>query len=572
MSFWWSRPAGVQGGATMNHLLENFDLVATAPDGIAQLRKLILELAVRGKLLPQEPNDEPASALLLNIEREKARLIKKGEIKQGNTLPAISTADIPYNLPDGWEWVRLNQIATILMGQSPESSTYNKNKEGLPFFQGKSDFGQFFPTTRTWCTDPQRIAPAGSVLISVRAPVGPTNISTEISCIGRGLSALVPLGGIAPMLLLFFIRAFESEIAKLGFGSTFVAITKTDVECFLFPLPPLSEQSRIVARVQELMAVLDRLEEQTKDAEKSREQTLLATTRALPQSPTPGALAHGWGRFSENLDHLVRRAEDVKAFRSMVLELAVRGKLVPQDNTTEPASVLLEGIKAEKSRLTSSGRIKAGKQLQTISDEEKPFKEPKGWIWARLGDLSPYGLFDGDWIESKDQDPEGKIKLIQLADILENRYLEKSNRYINDSTFQQLKCSEVLKNDILIARLPNPIGRACVFPGSIRKCITAVDIAILRSSPFINQHALALFINSPLVKEQILTYGKGATRFRIATGDLKNVMVPVPPLSLQAAIVARVQELMAVLDRLEDHLRGKEMVGSKYSETIVSLG
>lgn len=552
----------------MNQLLENFDLVATAPDGIAQLRRLILELAVRGKLVPQEPNDEPASALLLNIEREKARLIKKGEIKQGNTLPAISTADIPYNLPDGWEWVRLNQIATILMGQSPESSTYNKNKEGLPFFQGKSDFGQFFPTTRTWCTDPQRIAPAGSVLISVRAPVGPTNISTEISCIGRGLSALVPLGGIAPMLLLFFIRAFESEIAKLGFGSTFVAITKTDVECFLFPLPPLSEQSRIVARVQELMAVLDRLNERTKDAEKAREQTLLATTRYLPQMPTPEALAHGWGEFSENLDRLVRRAEDVKTLRSMVLELAVRGKLVPQDPKEEPASALLDKIKANKARLMIDGPKKTREAVSEAKEEISDWL-PAGWQLSSLGGLVQ--------INPRNQISDStEVSFIPMTLIPDSPFQGHGQ---DTRTWAEVKTgfTHFAENDVCIAKITPCYenGKGCVFHG-LRNGYGAgtTELHIFRpiEGTILSQY-LHVFLKSPAFVEAGINKMTGtAGQKRLPKSYLEDAAFPLPPLAEQARIVARVRELMAVLDSLEKSLCMREEVASRLGEAVVKVG
>lgn len=571
MFFRWSRPADVQGGATMNHLLENFDLVATAPEGIAQLRKLILELAVRGMLVPQEPNDEPASALLLNIEREKARLIKKGEIKVGKTLPAISTADIPYDLPDGWEWVRLNQIATILMGQSPESSTYNKNKEGLPFFQGKSDFGQFFPTTRTWCTDPQRVAPAGSVLISVRAPVGPTNISTEISCIGRGLSALVPLGGITPMLLLFFIRAFESEIAKLGFGSTFVAITKTDVECFLFPLPPLAEQARIVARVQELIKVLDHLQERENGTEKARKQTLLAMTQSLPKLPTPEALAHGWGGFSENLERLVRRAEDVKALRSMVLELAVRGKLVPQDPKEEPTTVLLGKMEADKARLAKAGKTRAGKDLLGES-EGKLFQLPESWAWVRLGVIAS--------IKGGKRLPKGHFYApvatqhvyIQVTNMKNGTIMDEHLKYIDEKTFSIIRQYTISKDDLYIT-IAGTIGQVGLVPEKFHLMnLTENAAKISTFNDGVNRRFLQMALTAEGVSHQFEEKTNQLAQPKLALKRIEECFIPLPPLSEQTRIVSRVQELMEVLDRLEESLRLQEKVASRLGEAVVKVG
>jgi len=170
----------------------------------------------------------------------------------------------------------------------------------------------------------------------------------------------------------------------------------------------------------------------------------------------------------------------VKKLRELILELAVRGKLVPQDASDEPASELLKRIAAEKAKLVVEGKIKKSKPLAEITDDEKPFELPTGWEWVRLENISPMPIIDGDWIESKDQDVEGEIRLIQLADVGVGEFKDKSDRFINLDTFNRLNCTQLQTGDILIARLPNPIGRACVFPDLNQMAITVVDIAILR--------------------------------------------------------------------------------------------
>ena len=149
----------------------------------------------------------------------------------------------------------LADVAQVLMGQSPPSSTYNTVGEGLPFYQGKTDFGDMYPTPRVYCTEPSRIAEAGDILISVRAPVGPTNVSQERSCIGRGISAIRVGKKLDRDFLLYFLRFYEPELAKAGTGSTFTAIAREDLETIKIPLPPLTEQKRIAS----LLARADRL-------------------------------------------------------------------------------------------------------------------------------------------------------------------------------------------------------------------------------------------------------------------------------------------------------------------------
>ena len=242
----------------------------------------------------------------------------------------------------------------------------------------------------------------------------------------------------------------------------------------------------------------------------------------------------------------------IKKLRELILELAVRGKLVPQDASDEPASELLERIAAEKAKLVAEGKIKKSKPLAEITDDEKPFELPVGWEWVRLDNISPMPIIDGDWIESKDQDVEGEIRLVQLADVGVGEFKDKSDRFINLDTFNRLNCTQLQTGDILIARLPNPIGRACVFPDLNQMAITVVDIAILRLLNVSYDEYVVHAINSNTFRAQVEAFGKGATRFRVATGNLKTLLLPLPPIAEQHRIVAKVDELMALCDQLEN--------------------
>ena len=219
-----------------------------------------------------------------------------------------STSLVASDLPDGWMWTTLSKISKIILGQSPPSSAYNTDGNGLPFYQGKLEFGKTYPTPRKWCTAPKKIAEKGDVFISVRAPVGPTNMCAEKSCIGRGLAALRGLNGIEPLFILYLMRTYEEMIAGKGTGTTFNAITGNQLKNFEIPLPPQPEQQIIVAEVEHRLSVADEVEK-----------TVVAE---------------------------LKRAEQL---RQSILKKAFSGGLVPQDPSDEPASVLLERIKAEKS-------------------------------------------------------------------------------------------------------------------------------------------------------------------------------------------------------------------------------
>ena len=166
-----------------------------------------------------------------------------------------------YQLPDGWEWKKLvdSSVCELIMGQSPSSDTYNSDGIGMPFFQGKTEFGEMYPTVSKYCTAPNKIAKVGDILLSVRAPVGPTNIANIECCIGRGLGAIRPnRQNTLTNYLLYFFRNFEIEISNKGKGSTFSAITKKELENTDIPIPPLPEQQRIVAKLDTLFEKIDK--------------------------------------------------------------------------------------------------------------------------------------------------------------------------------------------------------------------------------------------------------------------------------------------------------------------------
>ena len=392
----------------MNPILNSIDFIARSPGGVALMRKLVLELAVRGKLVPQDPKDEPASVLLERIKREKARLVKEGKIKAGKELPEIKEEEKPYELPRGWEWMRLGEICIIVRGiVFPSNEKFTVPEPGrvacirTANVQKDIDYSDLLYIKETFVNRDDKYLADGDVVMSMansRELVGKVAIA-------KSITSRITFGGFLGVLRGVFISSdylayffscpgTRNAIIDSASQTTNIAnISLGKLNPLPFPLPPLAEQSRIVARVQELMAVLDRLEDQANNRDEERNRALIAATQAVSQAATPEEIASSWLRLATDIDRLVDRAEDVKTIRAMVLELAVRGKLVPQDPKDEPASVLLERIKREKARLVKEGKIKAGKELPEIKEEEKPYELPKGWEWVRLNEV--FNNYDG---------------------------------------------------------------------------------------------------------------------------------------------------------------------------------
>jgi type I restriction enzyme S subunit len=258
-------------------------------------------------------------------------------------------------------------------------------------------------------------------------------------------------------------------------------------------------------------------------------------------------------RLLEHFDRIGDAPEAIPRLRRFILDLAVRGKLVPQDLSDEPASELLKRIAKEKARLVKAGKLKRPSEIPTIKTDEA-WPVPDCWSFIPLEALSaPNGIFtDGDWVESKDQDPLGNVRLIQLADVGLGEYRDRSARFMNAATAARLNCTFLERGDILIARMPDPLGRACIFPGDKKASVTVVDVAILRlGSASFDAAFVVHAINSPQFAKNVAAKAAGTTRSRISRGNLNQLPFPLPPLAEQHRIVAKVDALLALCDRLE---------------------
>lgn len=251
---------------------------------INQLRQAFLREAMQGKLVKSTNTKETGHELLAKIKDEKRKSLPTGaKRRQEKELPPISEDEIPFGIPNHWAWCRLHDIVELHMGQSPEGDSYNKNGNGFPFYQGKTEFGVMYPVgVRVWCNQPKKISQINDILISVRAPVGDVNISDKEYAIGRGLSIIRVINNTVNHLFLFY---FLESIKKNwnSKGSFFDAINRDIIEARLFPLPPLHEQEQIVAKLEELMAFCDGLEQSIKESQGYNEQLLQQVLREALQ-------------------------------------------------------------------------------------------------------------------------------------------------------------------------------------------------------------------------------------------------------------------------------------------------
>ncbi len=328
--------------------------------GIKKLRELILELAVRGKLVPQDPNDEPASELLKRIAAEKAELVKQGKIKKQKLLPEISEDEKPFELPVGWEWARLGNTVAIIRGITfPASEKHKEPSEGkvaclrTANIQDSIEWDDLLYVSKSFVKRSEQFAEKGDIVMSMansRELVGKVayiyNIPTGSATFGGFLSVIRPYGFNAGFLM-SVLRSPNIKSILIDSSSQTTNIANISLEK-LNPLvilvPPVKEQNRIASKVEELMSLCDQLEQQSLsslDAHQQLVKTLLAT---LTDSQNAEELAENWVRISQHFDTLFTTEASIDALKQTILQLAVMGKLVSQDPNDEPASELLKRI------------------------------------------------------------------------------------------------------------------------------------------------------------------------------------------------------------------------------------
>ena len=336
----------------------------TSVYGIKKLRELILELAVRGKLVPQDSNDEPAGELLKRIQVEKAKLIAEGKIKKDKPLPPIKDEEKPFEFPRGWEWVRFGDfVFSILSGGTPSKNNLEFWNGDIPWASVKDlNVEKFLERTQDYITKEglesgSKLANKGDLLICTRMGLGKIAIAAIDVAINQDLKALK----ITSFLNIDYFINFYNTLKITGSGMTVAGIKQDELLGYLVPTPPLPEQHRIVAKVDELMALCDQLEAQHINAAEAHEKLVNHLLGTLTQSQNADDFNANWQRIAAHFDTLFSTEASIDALKQTLLQLAVMGKLVPQDPNDEPASKLLKRIQAEKAKLMAEGKIKKGK-------------------------------------------------------------------------------------------------------------------------------------------------------------------------------------------------------------------
>ena len=503
----------------------------------AHLKNAILQYAIQGKLVPQNPNDEPASVLLEKIRKEKRVLVKTGKIKKDMPVKPVIAEEIPFEIPENWEWVRLGEVVYNHGQATPKDDFCYIDIGSINNYQQKLNGKEMIIPVDKSPSRARRIVKQGDILYATVRPylhnmcIVDKNFSkTPIA--STGFAVMACYNGLFNHYLFFCLLSPEfdkyANDIENSKGVAYPAINDTKLYNALIPLPPLAEQKRIVKRIEELLPLIN-------DYGKAEQELTVLDNR-----------------FSEE-------------FKKSVLQAAIQGKLVPQDPKDEPASVLLERIRAERRRLIRDSKIKPNREESVIFrrdnfhyekrgrterciDDEIPFNLPENWAWVRLGSVGTF--IRGNGIRRSDIQSDG-IPSVRYGEIYTTYYITitKTVSFVNEKLAKQSK--PVIHGDLLFTLTgenKEEIGKTVAFLGN-EETVIGGDIAVF-SNHHQNPMYLSYLMNSPYSIQQKALLGTGDIIIHISCDKLASILVPLPPLAEQKRIVSQIEELLAITQKL----------------------
>lgn len=450
-------------------------------------------------------------------------------------------------LPEGWATAFLPQIAELVMGQSPPSSSYNTEGHGIPFFQGKAEFGELFPVTVKYCVAPNKIAEANDILMSIRAPVGPTNLAMTKCCIGRGLAAIRPRDQVPSLYLLYFFRSIESWMSLQGTGSTFSAINKSDLTDICLPLPPLAEQRRIVAKLESLL-----------------------------------------GKVSLSQQRLSRIPNLLKRFRQSVLLAACSGKLTAdwreENEDVESAAALLHRIGAERFDLwcqVAKAKARADERILRGDSWKSRYEQPITIDCETLGDLPEtwkWTAFD-TFVASFQYGPrfgeseytDNGVPTVRTSDMNFRGEITLNNPPRVDVPAKSRDHFILQPDDLVVTRTGATIGKCALYDASLGPVIASAYLIRYRLTRITTvPRYLLTVLMSPWGQQQLLGGVTAVAQPNVNTTTIAQIPVPLPPLAEQQEIVRRVEKLFAFADQIEARLSLAQTSVNRLTQSILA--
>jgi type I restriction enzyme S subunit len=530
---------------------------------------------VRGKLVEQRPDDEPAVELFKRIRSEKAELAHAGQINQSKFRGL--TRSLSTNVPLGWMSVALGELLLMHLGGGTPSKSNHDYWDGPISWASVKDVGKtkYLDTTVDHITDAgllnssSNLIPAKQLLIATRMGLGKVSINRVPVAINQDLRALFLSSHVSVDYCYNFFLTHVFE----GTGLTVKGIKLNELLNIPVPLPPLAEQHRIVAKINELMTLCDRLEEtrNTREATRQKLTTASLTRLTVPDTDEPTFQTHA--RFVLNVvPTLTARPEQIKTLRQAILDLVVRGRLVEQDATDEPASVLLQQISATRADLlkadypnSSEARTQEKKLAKQQLPDDLPCL-PSGWSWATLQQCS---LLVVDCKNKTAPYASSGIPLVRTTNVRDGKLNSNDQRYVDEESYAiwSARC-EPEHDDILITR-EAPMGEVCLVPPNTRICLGQRIMLVRLVHGTIDPNFMMYSLRDSGLMERVQNKPLGMTVQHLRVGGVETLLVPLPPLAEQKRIVAKLNQLMAFCDQIEAGLTKAEETRGRLLESML---
>lgn len=564
---------------TPHDLLASFEVLAEAPNGIQRLRELVLELAVRGKLVEQDPGDEPARELLKRIKAQKARLVNEGALKRVKIPEPITPLDIPYDLPKGWVWARLTDVFLKITDGTHHSPPNGPSGDFLYITAKNIKSGGVLLAGATYVSEQvhreifSRCNPEPGDILYIKD--GATTGVVTVNDITKPFSLLSSVGllktpeGISSWFACYVMRSpfFFDQLREQMSGVGIPRVTISKLDGALLPVPPTAEQLRIVARVDELMALLDRLEAKRQGREVARAAAQDSALATLREAATPEDVEAAWLRVQDRFHDLFTTPEDIGPLRQTILQLAVRGVLACQRALDVSAQVVLDHIRDDKNRLIKSGKFRAEKVDFAIDPAECPMPLPESWRWCRMRQLVGM-VTSGSRSWNAHYADEG-ASFIRSQDIKRDRLEYDDRAFVNPPEGAEGMRTRVEVGDLLVTITGANVGKCALIieePGEafVSQHVALIKLVSKEIGPFLHRWLTSDFAG----RGYLLGTSYGA-KPGLNLDSIRNLLVPMPPPAERDRILATLGQMLAKCDALLDSINMSSELSSSFTSAVV---
>lgn len=563
--------------------LVEFGHIANAPGGVGRLRELVIQLAISGRLVERIESEANASQAIEEAAELRREYEEELDLRATRMHPPLHSK--PFPVPDHWQWTRLEQICLYIQrGKGPKyverSSTHVISQKSVQWSGFDLSSARFVADDSLGSYGKERFLCAGDLLwnstgtgTAGRVAIYPPDES--VTSVADSHVTVVRIASCSPRYLWCVIaspwvqsRIEPSHPDSLVSGTTQqVELNTSTARALPIPLPPIQEQSRIVAKVDELMALCDTLEAQQQARRKLQNNLRQSTLQAVASAASPHELQTTWARLADNFGRLFHAPEDVVPLRFLLLNLAMRGLLVDQFDLDTPAELLLQEIHLERRQLIAAKKLKASTAIPLLREDEFPYSIPKGWAWARVIDLVDIGT--GATPAKSEPSYYGGDTPWYTSSATNEKFARQPEATITEKALKETNCKVFPAGSLIVALYGQGKTRGQIseitVAGATNQALAAL---VFFKSSFKSKRFIKYYFEK--IYDEIRLQAEGGPQPNLNVGKIKETLIPVPPIEEQERIVARLDELMLFCDQMEKQFRDSRKLAERLAVSAVA--